>query len=477
MVETLSSSAYYSRWCFLCSPKATAPTLNWLGTTPLNIAYTLNATGNRTARAESFAGTSRREAYGYDAIDQLIESRLNPVGTANERRVGYVYDAAGNRTRVVEDADGTGPGAAQACVYRANALNQYTAISGLAAPLHDIDGNTTLLQSGARLWSYQYDAQNRLVSGTDGTTTFQFHYDARNRCVSRVINGESRYLTYDGWSLLEDRDNAGRLTAKHLHGGSVDEVLATVTSGGARYLHQDGLGNVVALTDGSGSVLERVRYDAYGQPEHLTAAGAVVAASPTGNRFLFTGREWFPELGLQDNRHRYYHPGVGRWLSRDPLEEEGGLNLYGYVGNSPTALLDPMGLCCEIELKAWQDSIDDYRIKLKEHDQALKAIILQNKVVQLARVSFAGAVGLEYSEFLNVLKNCVGNSYRTSCRNATKRWFAAMAAADVDRRVLSNEKEDLEMKKVEARDKKTASSRAEALVDKSKDSYIKCMFP
>jgi RHS repeat-associated protein len=316
-----------------------------LGTAPLNIAYTLNATGNRTARAESFAGATRREAYGYDAIDQLIETRLNPAGTADERRVGYVYDAAGNRTRVVEDADGTGPGTAQERVYSANALNQYTAISGLAAPLHDIDGNTTLLQSGTRLWSYQYDAQNRLVSGTDGSTTFQFHYDARNRCVSRVINGEVRYLTYDGWSLLEDRDNTGRLTAKHLHGVAVDEVLATVTPAGARYLHQDGLGNVVALTDGSGTVLERVRYDAYGQPEHLTAAGAVSGASPTGNRFLFTGREWFPELGLQDNRHRYYQPSVGRWLSRDPIGENGGLNLYGYVRNDPINHFDPNGEC------------------------------------------------------------------------------------------------------------------------------------
>ncbi len=71
--------------------------------------------GNRMSRAESFAGTTRREAY--DAIDQLIESRLNLAGAADERRVGYVYDAAVNRTRVVEDADGTGPGVAQERVY------------------------------------------------------------------------------------------------------------------------------------------------------------------------------------------------------------------------------------------------------------------------------------------------------------------------------------------------------------------------
>jgi RHS repeat-associated protein len=143
---------------------------------------------------------------------------------------------------------------------------------------------------------------------------------------------------------LEERDNAGQLSAKHVHGVAVDELLATVTPGGTRYLHEDGLGNVVALTGLTGAVLERVRYDAYGQPEHLTAAGSVSGVSPTGNRFLFTGREWFPELGLQDNRHRYYHPGVGRWLSRDPIGERGGLNLYGYVENDPINAFDGDGL-------------------------------------------------------------------------------------------------------------------------------------
>jgi RHS repeat-associated protein len=76
---------------------------------------------------------------------------------------------------------------------------------------------------------------------------------------------------------------------------------------------------------------------------------------------LFTGREWFPELGLQDNRHRYYHPGVGRWLSRDPIEEEGGLNLYGYVLNDPINAWDLFGLSdCNVfpsnePIKNWAD--------------------------------------------------------------------------------------------------------------------------
>ncbi|TAE89850.1 MAG: RHS repeat-associated core domain-containing protein, partial [Verrucomicrobia bacterium] len=42
--------------------------------------------------------------------------------------------------------------------------------------------------------------------------------------------------------------------------------------------------------------------------------------------------------------YRYYHPQTGRWINRDPIEEEGGLNLYGFVGNNPPNAIDPLGL-------------------------------------------------------------------------------------------------------------------------------------
>lgn len=41
---------------------------------------------------------------------------------------------------------------------------------------------------------------------------------------------------------------------------------------------------------------------------------------------------------------RHYNPDTGRWLSRDPIEETGGVNLYGFVANSPTCRNDPSGL-------------------------------------------------------------------------------------------------------------------------------------
>lgn len=46
----------------------------------------------------------------------------------------------------------------------------------------------------------------------------------------------------------------------------------------------------------------------------------------------------------------YYDPGVQRWVNRDPIEEEGGINLYGFLGNQPTGRIDPYGECFAIGL-------------------------------------------------------------------------------------------------------------------------------
>ncbi|MGD9682652.1 MAG: RHS repeat domain-containing protein [Candidatus Obscuribacterales bacterium] len=42
--------------------------------------------------------------------------------------------------------------------------------------------------------------------------------------------------------------------------------------------------------------------------------------------------------------YRTYSPSLGRWLSRDPLMESGGINLYAYVDNNPVSVRDPLGL-------------------------------------------------------------------------------------------------------------------------------------
>jgi RHS repeat-associated protein len=71
--------------------------------------------------------------------------------------------------------------------------------------------------------------------------------------------------------------------------------------------------------------------------------------------------------------YRYYHPQTGRWISRDPIEEEGGLNLYGFVGNDGVNWWDLLGLteCCKSELEksvqAWAAFLPGLEAFLKAH--------------------------------------------------------------------------------------------------------------
>jgi RHS repeat-associated protein len=125
----------------------------------------------------------------------------------------------------------------------------------------------------------------------------------------------------------------------------MDDVIA-MDRGGQRYFYLcDGHGNVAALTDSGGNVVERYRYDAYGRPEFLDALGAVksVSCSDYGNPLLFQSRNFDPETGLCYFRARYYSPALGRFLSRDPNEYADATNLYQYCLQNPGNLRDPSG--------------------------------------------------------------------------------------------------------------------------------------
>jgi len=60
--------------------------------------------------------------------------------------------------------------------------------------------------------------------------------------------------------------------------------------------------------------------------------------------FQFAGYYFHAASGLSLTLYRPYDPGTGRWLSRDPVGENGGINLYDYVGNNPISGRDPLGL-------------------------------------------------------------------------------------------------------------------------------------
>ncbi len=101
------------------------------------------------------------------------------------------------------------------------------------------------------------------------------------------------------------------------------------------YYQLDHLGTPQELTDYSGEIMWSAKYRAYGNLATLDIA-------EIDNPLRFQGQYFDAETGLHYNRHRYYNPGTGRFLTPDPIKLAGGLNNYQYVPN-PTGWVDPLG--------------------------------------------------------------------------------------------------------------------------------------
>lgn len=115
---------------------------------------------------------------------------------------------------------------------------------------------------------------------------------------------------------------------------SVYDVAATAT----HYYFADANKNIGQLMDSSGNAVAKYEYSPFGVPTSST--GAYAATNP----FCFSSEYYDSETRLVYYNYRYYSPVLGRWLSRDPIEEEGGYNLYWFIDNNPVYKWDKLGL-------------------------------------------------------------------------------------------------------------------------------------
>jgi RHS repeat-associated protein len=205
------------------------------------------------------------------------------------------------------------------------------------------DGNGSTLGDGLR--TYEWDAANRLraiVTAGSPVKRTEFAYDGENRWV-RIVEKEagtvvgSREVIWEGISIAQLRlkNAAGTETERRtFHAGGEVRIAGAVTT---TLLHTgDHLGSIRELVDASnGAIRARYDYDPYGKRTKLS--GDLEADQG------YTGHYEHAASGLTLAPFRAYDCVLGRWISRDPIEEAGGLNLYGYVRGSPIGLRDPDG--------------------------------------------------------------------------------------------------------------------------------------
>ncbi|HEV2841930.1 MAG TPA: RHS repeat-associated core domain-containing protein [Chthoniobacterales bacterium] len=312
----------------------------------------------------------RGDRYAYDAEGQLTQAAYRAVNpepwltlSDPKRSDSFQYDALGNRYGAAQVAS-RGP---MNFTRRDNGLNQYQMWWPFSPLYYDDNwfspwvppGNGVMMADGYITASY--NALNQPVAmGSQGlgSNFIWFWHDPLGRCVKRwlgnsnqVPTGPITYFYYDGWNLVQEGPNPSTADRLYVHGGRVDEVVASQIGGQWYNHHYDARGHCILLTDSNGTIREQYDYDAFGMPYFYNAAGTSLGLSAQlGNRFLFTGREWLKDLRVYDYRHRMYQPELGRFLQPDPLHfGAGDYNLYRYCHNDPVNKSDPTGLYWDVQ--------------------------------------------------------------------------------------------------------------------------------
>jgi RHS repeat-associated protein len=340
--------------------------------------YANDAVGRRTSVVNT--GTAfvapALSLWGYNDRSELASSYRHagtdpnaPGAEVTDERRLYEYDTIGNRWHA--SADGLAP-----VYYCTNALNQYThtdtgenCLDPIETFTHDDDGNLT----ADGTYTYAWDGENRLVEVVttrppeqyqNGDKKLRFAYDYMGRRVRKQVftwddrgdwypTADLRFV-WDAWRVVMvlDGRNSNAVVRKYVWGldlsrtldqaGGIGGLLAcqemTGEHQGSYWFLYDGNGNVgqVVRADNQ-AIAARYEYDPYGNT--LVAEGAYADANP----FRFSTKWFDAEIGLYYYGYRYYCPRLGRWWNRDPIEEEGGMQLYSFVMNDPTDVVDTLG--------------------------------------------------------------------------------------------------------------------------------------
>lgn len=235
--------------------------------------------------------------------------------------------------------------------------------------LFDLDGNLT----SDGIWTYEWDGENRLkamsMTNVIGLTNnaerkrLEFAYDYQGRRVQKVVrcwDGNSAFanpltnlFVYDGWNLIATLSPQRSTLNSFLWGqdlsgtedgaGGIGGLIALLEYGGgalanADFCAYDGNGNITALVR-AGDPLPSARYEYSPYGELIRASGPLARENP----FRWSTKFWDEESGLVYYGYRFYGPTLGRWISRDPVEEDGALNLMLFCHNNASSRVDSDG--------------------------------------------------------------------------------------------------------------------------------------
>jgi RHS repeat-associated protein len=312
------------------------------GSTPeTSAAYSYSATDGRLAQVSNPLIPNQLFTYSYLANSNLLATVTGPVHT-----VTNTWEP--NRDVLATKQNKAGSNVISQYNYAVNAIGQRSGVttSGSAFPAASSGawGYDLLGQVITSDRAFQYDAQSRRIAKIAGTTTTSaaviYLYDAWNSIAEYTRSaGPTPTFTLQK-TRLWGADLSGSMQGAGGVGGLLSESNISNPQSPISYPLYDGNGNVSEYLTTTGSVAAHYEYDPFGN---------TVVNTDTSNQFTykFSTKPADSETGLYYYGYRYYDPMTGRWPSRDPIGEKGGLNLYTLAKNNGPNEVDVLGLFYE----------------------------------------------------------------------------------------------------------------------------------
>ena len=312
--------------------------------------YTYDSDGRITSWKKLLGTTSSGLWFESDDAQRLEGARNAFDPDLASQLYNYGYDDGGNRTAASNYDPHPIPGsewfAGTFTTFTANALNQLDSRSvqinnGLPVEselIYDLAGN--LIDDGERM-TFEWDAADRLVAinYTGTANRSEFTYDGLDRRV-RIVekNGatvtSTKNFVWIGSRIAQERDSANSVTRRYFAEGEQRSVSGDALQN--YYYTRDHLGSIREATNAEGRPLARYDYDPFGKRAVLPGKIEI--------DFGYAGYYHHARSDLNLTHYRAYHSELGRWISRDPLGEGAGINLYEALRNDPVNRVDPLGL-------------------------------------------------------------------------------------------------------------------------------------
>jgi RHS repeat-associated protein len=303
----------------------------------LNEKRAYDGLGHLTSVTKKADFEAPNEKYNYNTLSQLIADSYNV----------YHYDSVDNRLKTNQE------------ILLCNSLNQLVKV-GQVECSYDPLGNLSkkILDGEETHFVSNILSQLVAIKKTDQTALY-FSYDPFGRRLTKKvcdISGKHKkvltvsrsfYLGNHELGFLSTKGEITHLRVLGISGNQVDHKCIAIEVKGKAYapLH-DSAGNITTLLDpNSREVIENYVYSGFGEVK-IYVQEQEVSHSPVGNPWRFAEKPIDEESGLINFGFRFYDPSIGRFISKDPSDQDGP-NLYAYLHNNPVNYTDHFGLITE----------------------------------------------------------------------------------------------------------------------------------